>query len=131
MHDVEKATSTTTKLRVVCDASAKTTSGASFNDCLPTGPSLYPKLTSVLLKFRQWKIAFSADVSKKLREIALAPTEHDFHCFLARDESGAIVDYRMCQLTFSIKSLPYLASAVLRQGAIDNANSHPTAALID
>ena len=64
MHGVEKATSTTTKLRVVCDASAMTISGVSLNDCLLAGPSLYPKLSAVLLKFRLWDIAYSADVAK-------------------------------------------------------------------
>ena len=34
MHGVEKATSTTTKLRVVSDASAKTSTGVSLNDTL-------------------------------------------------------------------------------------------------
>ena len=52
MHEVEKASSTTTKLRVVCDALAKMTSGESLNDVLISGPSLYPKLTTILLKFR-------------------------------------------------------------------------------
>lgn len=37
-HCVFKPTSTTTKLRVVFDASAKTANGYSFNDALYTGP---------------------------------------------------------------------------------------------
>ena len=60
MHDVEKATSTTTKLRVVSDASAKTSTGVSLNDTLITGPSLYPELTTVLNKFRMWDVACRA-----------------------------------------------------------------------
>ena len=48
MHGVEKAMSTTTKLRVVSDASAKTSTGVSLNGTLITGPSLYPELTTVL-----------------------------------------------------------------------------------
>ncbi len=42
MHSVVKETSSTTKLMVVFDASAKTTSGASLNDCLMVGPTLFP-----------------------------------------------------------------------------------------
>ena len=39
-HCVLKDASTTTKLRVVFDASAKTTTGLSLNDCLMVGPKL-------------------------------------------------------------------------------------------
>ena len=131
MHGVEKSTSTTTKLRVVCDASAKTMSGVSLNDCLLAGPSLYPKLSAVLLKFRLWDIAYSANVAKMFREVSLAPSERDFHRFLARDDDGHITDYRMSRVTFGVKSSPFLASAVVRKGAIDNADSHPIATLVD
>ncbi len=51
MHSVVKETSSTTKLRVVFDASAKTTSGASLNDCLMVGPTLFPNITDILLRF--------------------------------------------------------------------------------
>ena len=52
MHGVVKDSSTTTKLRVFFDASAKTTSGFSLNDQLLAGPSLYPNLSTVISKFR-------------------------------------------------------------------------------
>ena len=51
MHGVVKASSTTTKLRVVFDASAKSSSGYSNDQLLP-GPNLYPLLPSVINKFR-------------------------------------------------------------------------------
>ena len=67
MHGVTKESSTTTKLRVVFDASAKTTSGFSLNDTLLTGPSLYPSLSSILNRFRCHSIGMSADISKMFR----------------------------------------------------------------
>ena len=66
MHGVIKETSTTTKLRVVFDASARSQSGMSLSDTLLPGPSLYPKLTIVLNCFRHHSIGFSADVLKML-----------------------------------------------------------------
>ena len=63
MHGVFKDASTTTKLRVVFNASAKSSSGYSFNDILLTGPSLYPLLTSILIRFRQHIIGMSSDIS--------------------------------------------------------------------
>ena len=64
MHGILKESSSTTKLRVVFDASAQTTSGFSFNQTLLQGPSLYPKLVDVLLEFRNHKIGMSSDISK-------------------------------------------------------------------
>ena len=64
MHSVYKASSSTTKLRVVFDASAQTTSGVSLNDTLAVGPMLHPTLDKILLKFRSYRVALSGDISK-------------------------------------------------------------------
>lgn len=45
MHAVRKEESTTTKLRVVFDASAKSSTGISLNDTLLVGPTVHPTLT--------------------------------------------------------------------------------------
>ena len=63
MHAVRKEHSTTTKLRVVFDASAKSTSGVSLNDTLLVGPTIHPSLVDVLLRFRSHRIALTADIS--------------------------------------------------------------------
>ena len=42
MHGVVREASETTRLRIVFDASAKTSTGVSLNDTLLTGPSMYP-----------------------------------------------------------------------------------------
>ena len=47
MHGVVKE-STMTKLRIIFDGSAKSSTGHSLNDTLLTGPSLYPLLTTVI-----------------------------------------------------------------------------------
>ena len=68
MHGVLKEASTTTKLRVVFDASARTSSGVSLNDQLLPGPNLYPHLSSVIISFRQYRIGMTGDISKMFRE---------------------------------------------------------------
>ena len=130
MHGVVKNSSTATKLRVVFDASAHSESGASLNDQLLSGPSLYPHLTKVVNRFRTHSIGMSSDVSKMFREVGLQPSERDFHRFLMRNDSGDIVDMRMTRLTFGVTSSQFLASKVLRQVADDYEESYPRAAAV-
>ena len=80
--------STTTKLRVVFDASAKTTSGFTLNDILLPGPGLYPLLTDVVLAFRTHVIGMSADISKMFREVELYQDDRDLHHFLQAAPRG-------------------------------------------
>ena len=77
-----KPTSTTTKLRAVFDASAQSSSGASLNDLLLPGPTVYAPLQDILLRFRQHRIGLTADVSKMFRIIELHPKDKDLHRFL-------------------------------------------------
>ena len=71
MHAVYKKDSTTSKLRVVFDASAKSDTGTSLNDHLLVGPTVHPSLVDVLLRFRQFKIALTSDVSRMYRAVRL------------------------------------------------------------
>ena len=64
MHAVTKESSSSTKLRVVFDGSAKSSSGSSLNDILEVGPTLHPTLQDIILRFRTHRVAVSADISK-------------------------------------------------------------------
>ncbi|XP_055527617.1 uncharacterized protein LOC129720196 [Wyeomyia smithii] len=63
-HAVYKSSSSTTKTRVVFDASAKTTSGVSLNDTLKVGATVQRDLLSVILKFCTHKVVLTADIPK-------------------------------------------------------------------
>ncbi len=127
VHSVFKSSSTTTKVRPVFDASARTSSGSSLNDTLEPGPNLYSLLTDILLKFRKHTIAFSADISKMFREIELQPQKRDLHRFLLRKPSGTLADCRMRRVTFGVRSSPLLATQVIRHLASQHTDSHPEA----
>ena len=81
MHMVRKESSTTTKLRAVFDASAKTSSGISLNDILLVGPTVHPPLVDVLVHFRSHRIALIADVSHMYRAVLLSEPDKDLHHF--------------------------------------------------
>ena len=128
VHGVVKESSLTTRLRAVFDASAHTSSGVSFNEQLMTGPTLHPHLTAVLTRFRVHRIAINGDISKMFRGVVLHPAERDYHRFLLRSEQGELEDWRMCRLTFGVKSSPYIATQVLQQAASEYAQKYPAAA---
>ena len=130
MHGVAKTSSTTTKLRIVFDASAKTSSGWSLNDSLAAGPVLYPKLAEVLIRFRGHRVAVSGDISKMFREILLDPEDQQYHRFWWRptkEEPPRV--YCMNRLTFGVTCSPFLAVKTLQQTAIDFGKAYPTAQL--
>ena len=61
---VVRECSNSTKVRPVFDASAVGYNGISLNDCLECGTSLNPNLVKVLICFRRWKVALTADITK-------------------------------------------------------------------
>ena len=124
-HGVVKEASTSTKLRVVFDASARTTSGIALNDILLSGPNPYPLLTNVVLSFRMHPIGMSADISKMFCQVGVHPDDRDLHRFLQPGPNGKLRDMRMTRVTFGVTSSPFLATQVLRQVAKDYQEQYP------
>ena len=129
MHTVYKEESTTSKLRVVFDASAKSDSRTSLFDHLLVGPTAHPPLIDVLPRFRQHKVALTTDVSLMYRAIRLPNNQKDLHCFLWReDPEEEIMEYRMTRLTFRVGASSFATNTALRQNAINHSKSHQQAA---
>ena len=63
-HPVIRKDKQPTKVRVVYDASAKST-GPSLNECLYAGSSLISDISDVLMRFRYHRIALSADIYRE------------------------------------------------------------------
>ena len=128
MHAVFKDSSTSTKIRIVFDGSAVTSTGISLNSALLVGPTLQPTLSNILIKFRTYPVALNADISKMYREVKLAAEDKDLHRFLRRESPQEPVrDYRMTRVTFGVSASPYLAVRTLQQTAADHGEEHPRA----
>ena len=128
MHAVFKDSSSSTKLRVVFDGSAATTSGLSLNQALLVGPTIQPTLSTILIRFRTYIIALNADISKMFREVKLSSEDKDLHRFLWRASPNLpIQDYRMTRVTFGVSASPYLAVRTLQQTAADHGEEYPRA----
>ncbi|GFS80528.1 uncharacterized protein TNCV_3179081 [Trichonephila clavipes] len=70
---------TTSKLRIVFDASSHAKSQLSLNDCLHTGLNFIPNLFFLLIKFRVNPIAFVADIKKAFLIIEIDETTIKHH----------------------------------------------------
>jgi len=63
-HGVLKESSLTTKIRVVFDASARSSSGVSLNDILMHGPTVQADVFTILARFKMHQYVLMADIEK-------------------------------------------------------------------
>lgn len=128
-HGVVKAQSSTTKLRVVFDASAKTSSGVSLNEILMTGPKLQNNICDILLQFRLQTIVFSCDIRQMYRQIVIHPDDQKFQLILWRNKPTLPLSvFKLTTVTYGMNCSPYLAIKVLKQLAEDEGTNFPHAA---
>ena len=71
----------TTKVRIVFDAAAKDKSGRSLNSQINKGPNRINDLFTILLKFREFKYAVTADISEMFLRIRLEEDDKRYHRF--------------------------------------------------
>ena len=85
----------------------KSNTRVSLNDILMVGPTLYPPIT---VRFRTYKLAITADISKMYRAVDLDPEDRDLHRFVWRpDQSSQLTDYRMTRVTFGVSASAFAA----------------------
>ena len=121
-HAVVKSSSTTSKVRIVYDASARPQRAIpSLNDCLLRGPNLMPSLCGMLVRFRLGSIVLLADVEKAFLQLSIQEQDRDVTRFLwYRDVSnphlveGNLATYRFCRVPFGIICSPFLLEATVR-----------------
>ncbi|XP_035898857.1 uncharacterized protein LOC118506181 [Anopheles stephensi] len=128
-HPVFKADSTTTKCRVVFDASSKSSTGVSLNDTLMVGPTIQQDATSILLRFRTRAVALTADVAKMYRQVLVHPTDRSLQRILWRNSPNEpIEEYELNTVTYGTASAPFLAVRSLQQTVEDHGKEYPAAA---
>ncbi|XP_055590511.1 uncharacterized protein LOC129758539 [Uranotaenia lowii] len=128
-HPVIKEDSTTTRLRVVFDASCKTSSGCSLNDLLLTGPVIQDDLREIILRCRTKQILVVADVEKMFRQVLVNPKDRPLQTILWRASPlNEVKTYELNTITYGTKAAPFLATRVLKQLALDERHRFPLAA---
>lgn len=115
-HCVINETSISTKLRVVFDGSAKSSSGISLNDLQLVGPVLQDDLFSILLRFRQHPIVLIGDITKMYRQVMVHKDDRHLQKILWRDNSeDDIKEYILNTVTYGTASASFLAIRCLRE----------------
>ncbi|XP_028413778.1 uncharacterized protein LOC114536622 [Dendronephthya gigantea] len=128
-HAVLKPESTSTPVRIVFNSSA-TYQGHKLNDYWQKGPDLLNGLFGVILRFRENKVALTADISKMYHRVLIPLDDQHVHRFLWRNlEIDRPPDtYVMNVLTFGDKPAPAMAQIALRKTAEEGERENPRAA---
>ncbi|XP_026471910.1 uncharacterized protein LOC113376214 [Ctenocephalides felis] len=116
------------KIRVVFDASAKTSTGISLNDVLYTGQKLQQDIFTILLRFRSYNYVMTADIVKMFRQIRVKEEHQDLQRILWRENvHDKIKCFNLSTVTYGTACAPYLAIRCLNQLVLDEGESFPLA----
>ncbi|XP_052759354.1 uncharacterized protein LOC128202583 [Galleria mellonella] len=130
-HGVLREDKVTTKLRVVLDASCKTTSGRSLNDILHSGANLQGDLFCILINFRLFKICISADCCQMFHQIVVREPDRRFQRILYRfSTDDPVTEYEFNRVCFGLRSSPFHALRVVHQLVEDEGDKFPAAAAV-
>lgn len=130
-HPVHRSGDPETKIRVVFNASCRTSSGKSLNDILLTGPKLQSDISALINRFRTHTYVFTADIRQMYRQIQVCHEHQNYQRILWRfSQHEPISSYRLTTVTYGVSSAPYLALRTLQQLASDESHRFPNAARI-
>ncbi|XP_076384567.1 uncharacterized protein LOC143263622 [Megalopta genalis] len=129
-HGVLKMSSQTTKLCIVFDGSAASSTGLSLNDVLHTGPKIQDDLLYILLRFRTHQYVVTGDIEKMYRQFLIRPEDRKFQQVLWRDHNDNIKTFQLNTVTFGLSAAPYLAIRCLTQLADDEHHRFPQASKV-
>ena len=106
------------KIRIVFDGRA-VSRGVSLNHCLLTGPDLYEDLVGILVRFREGRVAFSADIKDMYLRVGMSEEDSYSQLFLWRgmDRESPPKVFRMRTLLFGARSSPASAQYIKNENA--------------
>ena len=110
------------------DGSHRHQPNPSLNEELFPGPPLQKDLSSILLRWRRFKVAFTADIEKMFRQIKVSEEHQYYQIVLWRNqETNQINMYKLTTVTYGTTCAPYLALRTLIQLAQDEKKKFPVA----
>ncbi|CAK1584061.1 unnamed protein product [Parnassius mnemosyne] len=127
-HAVVKLNKTTSKLRVVFDASCRDNNGVSLNSELMIGPTLQSDLRHLVMRWRLHPVCLVADIVKMYRQILISSEDIDYQRLVWRATTEQLIEhFRLLRVTFGTAAAPYLAVRTLHQLVYDDGKPFPLA----
>lgn len=127
-HAIVKESSSSTRVRIVSDASMNSSTNISLNDLLFVGPVVQQDLFTILIQFRLKKFVFMADIVQMYRQISMDPAHTKFQRLFWREtESDPLKVYESITVTFGTSAAPYLATRCLKMLAEESGHHYPLA----
>ncbi|XP_047988401.1 uncharacterized protein LOC125228007 [Leguminivora glycinivorella] len=116
------------KYRAVFDCAAKS-QGCALNDFILAGPDLLQSLLGILLRFREWEFAVTADIQEMFLQIQLRREDRHSQLFIWRGSRRDVTPwtYQLNRVCFGNISSPFLAHSVRNRNATDNKDRYPDA----
>ena len=115
-HCVVRQDKATSKLRIVYDASARST-GPSLNDCIYTGPKFGQSIFDILTRLRLQRVALTGDIEKAFLMISVDERDRDSLRFLWVSDPGVeppeLMTLRFARVVFGVSSSPFLLNATI------------------
>lgn len=126
---VVRPDASSTKLRVVFNASAVDGNGLSLNQACMKGPVLQPELWDILINFRTLKVAFTADIEKMYRKVWVSEEDRDLQRIFWRPTPRVpLKEYRLNTVTYGVVPSSFLATKCLDILAESASQSQPKTA---
>ena len=115
-HPVIWESSSTTKLRVVFNASARTSIFTSLNEHMHIGPKLQTSIFNVLLQWRTFRFVCTAYIAQMYRRILVHELDRDYQRILWISHPGSRpVAFRLNTVTYGTSAAPHFTLRVIQQ----------------
>ena len=123
--------STTTKMRVVFDASSLSSTHISLNETLMVGPTIQNDLFFTILKFRLHRFAITADVCKMYRQVQVAESDRKYQLIVWRENpTQPLHIFQLNTVTYGTSPAPFLAIRCLKAISDEFKEKFPIAAKV-
>ena len=87
------------------------------------GPTIQQDLYSIVLRFRTYQIAFTADIAKMYRQVRIHEDRRLQRILWRRSADEQLRTYELSTMTYGTASAPYLATRCLQQLAEDESRN--------
>lgn len=127
-HAVVKQDGDLSKIRVVFDGSAPSSSGLSLNDVLCVGPKLQTDISDLLLMCRTRKFMFTADLVKMFRQVRIRDEDCVYqHILWRQSPEHEVQEFELLTVTYGLTSSPFLSIRCLHELDILEGHKFPAA----